>query len=96
MSSGSRDSSFGTETPYGLNGPGIESRGGGGGGDFPRLSRPSLRTTQPPIQWVPGLSPGIKRPGRGVDHKPPSSAEVKERVELYLFFPLGSSLPVLG
>jgi hypothetical protein len=26
--------------------------------------------------------PGIKRPGRGVDHPPPSNAEVKERVEL--------------
>jgi hypothetical protein len=25
---------------------------------------------------------GVKRPGRGVDHPPPSSAEVKERVEL--------------
>ena len=24
--------------------------------------------------------PGVKRPGRGVDHPPPSSAEVKERV----------------
>jgi hypothetical protein len=29
-------------------------------------SRPALRPTQPPIQWVPGvLSPGVKR-GRGV------------------------------
>jgi len=27
--------------------------------------------------------PGVKRLGRGVDHPPPSSAEVKER-ELYL------------
>jgi hypothetical protein len=26
--------------------------------------------------------PGVKRPGRGVDHPSPSSAEVKERVEL--------------
>jgi hypothetical protein len=33
--------------------------------------------------------PGVKRPGRGVDHPPPSSAEVKERVELYLYSPLG-------
>ena len=31
--------------------------------------------------------PGVKRPGRGVDHPPPSSAEVKERVELYLYSP---------
>jgi hypothetical protein len=28
--------------------------------------------------------PGVKRPGRDVKHPPPSSAEVKERVELYL------------
>ena len=28
--------------------------------------------------------PGVKRPGRGVNHPPTSSAEVKERVELYL------------
>jgi hypothetical protein len=32
-----------------------------------------------------GSFPGIKRPGRGVDHAPPSSAEVKETVELYLY-----------
>jgi hypothetical protein len=31
--------------------------------------------------------PGLKRPGRGVDHAPPSSAEVKERVELYPYSP---------
>ena len=30
-----------------------------------------------------GPFPGVKRPGRGVDH-PPSSADVKENVELYL------------
>jgi hypothetical protein len=37
------------------------------------------------IQWVPGaLSLGVKRPGREADHSPPSSAEVKECVELYL------------
>ena len=31
----------------------------------------------------------INRPGRLVDHPPPSSSEVKERVELHLDFPLG-------
>jgi len=36
----------------------------------------------------------IKQPGRGVD--PPSSAEVKDGVELYVFSPSGSLWPVLG
>ena len=36
-----------------------------------------------------GSFPGVKRPERGVDHSPPSSAEVKERVELYLYSPIG-------
>ena len=38
--------------------------------------------------------PGVKRLGRGVDHQPPSSAEVEERVELYTCSPSGSSWPV--
>jgi hypothetical protein len=42
-----------------------------------------------------GFFPGVKRPGRGVDHPPPSSAEIKERVELYLYSPSGPSWPVL-
>ena len=32
---------------------------------------------------------GVKRPGRAVNHPPPSSTEVKERVELYLCSPSG-------
>ena len=68
-------------TRYGLDGPVIESRWGQ---DFPRQSRPALGPTQPPIQWIPGLSRGGKRPGRGVDHPPPSSAKVEGRVELYI------------
>jgi hypothetical protein len=31
--------------------------------------------------------PRVKRPGRGVNHPPPSSAEVKVRAELYLYTP---------
>jgi hypothetical protein len=46
---------------------------------FSKSSRPALRSTQPPIQWVPrALSLGVKRPGRKVDHSPPTSAEVKK------------------
>ena len=78
----------GIATAYGLDGPGIESRWGR---DFPYLSRPALRPTQ---QWV-GLRasgyrvfPGRKiRPGRDADPSSPSSAEVKNRVELYLYSP---------
>ena len=42
------------------------------------------------------LFPGVKRPGRGVNHLPSSSARVKERVELYLYSPSVPSWPVLG
>jgi hypothetical protein len=40
--------------------------------------------------------PRVKRPERGVDHPPPSSVEVKERIELYFYSPSGASLPVIG
>jgi len=39
---------------------------------------------------------GVKKLGHDVDHPPPSSAEVKERVELNLYTPFGPSWPVLG
>ena len=40
--------------------------------------------------------PEVKQLGFGVDHPPPSSAEVKERVELHLNSPSGPSWHVLG
>jgi len=43
--------------------------------------------------WV---FPGVKWPRHGTDHPPASCAEVKERVEPYLYFPLGPSWLVLG
>jgi hypothetical protein len=40
--------------------------------------------------------PGVKRPGRGVGHPPPTGTEVKEIVELHLYSPSGPSWPVIG
>ena len=60
-----------------------------GGRDFPHPSRP-------PIRWVSGLTQRVKRPGRGVDHPPPSSAEIEGSVELYICSPSGPSWSVLG
>jgi hypothetical protein len=46
---------------------------------FTTPARRGLRSTQHPIQRVPGgsLPGGVKRPGRESDHSPQSSAEVK-------------------
>jgi hypothetical protein len=45
----------------------------------------ALGLTQPPIQQVPGdLSQGVKWLGCEADHSLPSSAKVKECMELYL------------
>jgi len=72
-----------------------------------RGSNPGGARLSAPVQTGPGAHPtsykigtgsfpGVKRPGRGVDHPSPTSAEVKERVELYLHSLSGPSCPVLG
>ena len=43
-----------------------------------------------------GFSPEVKGPGRGVDYLPALSAEVKERVELYLYCTSGPSWHITG
>jgi hypothetical protein len=89
-----RDSSVGIATRYGLDGPVIESRWGGG-----RFSAPvQTGCVAHPASYTVGTGsfPGVKKPGRGVDHPLPPSAEVKERVELYLYSPSGTSWSVLG
>ena len=68
-----RGSSVGIATGCGLDGPGIESRWGR---DFPHLSRQDLGPSQPPVQWVPGLSRDKEGPGRDADPLPPSSAVI--------------------
>jgi hypothetical protein len=71
---GSRDSSVGIATGYGLDDRGVGVRVPIGERFF---SSPS-HSDRPLIQWVPGaLSPGVKRQGREADHSPPTSAEVK-------------------
>ena len=58
---GGRDSSVGIATRYGQDGQVIESRWER---DFPHPFRLALGPTQPPIQWVPGLSgSGFKAAG---------------------------------
>jgi len=62
-----RDGLVGIETRYSL---GIPATKFLWGKDFPHSSRPTLGTTQPPIEWVPGISRWVKWL---------SSAELKER-----------------
>ena len=67
-----------------------------GGGKFsaPLQTGPEAH----PASYTMGIAsfPGVKRPGRSTDHSPPSSAEIKERAELYLNSPSGPLWPVLG
>jgi len=88
-----RDSSVVITTRYGLDGPGIESR-------WWVIFFAPVQTSRGahPASYTVGIGsfPGVKRPGRGVDYPPPSSATVKEKVELYLYSPFGPSWPVLG
>jgi hypothetical protein len=86
----SLDSSVGIATGYGLDDRGVGVRVPESVKNFlfSTSSRLALGSTQPPIQWLPGaLSPGLKRQGREVDHSPPTSAEVKKNVDLYIHSP---------
>jgi hypothetical protein len=70
----SRDSLVGIATGCRLDGR--RSIPGGQGIFLYTASKPALRPSGPPIQWVPGaLSPKVKRLGRETDH-PSSTAEV--------------------
>ena len=53
----------------------------------------ALGPIRPPVQWVPSLSLSVvKRQGRGVNHPPQFSAEVKEMLELNLYKSSGDFL----
>jgi hypothetical protein len=87
----SRDSSIGVATGYGLDDRIIGVRSFAWAGNFSLRHRvqPGCGAHQPPIQWIPrDLSLGIKRLRLEADHSPPSSAKVKEYVELYLHSPI--------
>jgi hypothetical protein len=67
-----------------------------GGGDIFRTL--SDRPWGPPSLLYNGYRvsfPGVKRSGRGANHQPPSSAEVQERIEQYLYSLSGLSWPLL-
>jgi len=81
-----RDSSVGVATRYGLDAAGIKPRWGSRFSG-PVQTGPGAQPTSCTVGT--GSFPGVKRLGRSVDHPPPSSAEVKERVELYITPPMG-------
>ena len=89
-----RDSTVSIDTCCRLDGPGIESRGGGGGFSAPIQTVAGAHPASYTMDT--GSLPWVKRPGRGVDHWLSSSAEIKERVELYLTSISGPAWPVIG
>jgi hypothetical protein len=88
------DSSVDIATRYGPDGPRIESQWGGVRFSAPVQNGPGAHPASYTMST--GSFPGLNRPGRGVNLPPTSSAEVKERVELYIYTPSGPSWPVLG
>ena len=83
----------GIATRNGLHGPGIEFRCRQ---DFSYPSRPTMGTTQPPVQRVLGLFLGSKTAMPWRWPPTPSSIEVNEGVELYIYCPSGNSWLVTG
>ena len=87
-----RGSVFGIANRCALNGPGNKSR-------WEIFRNCPDRPWGPPSLLYSGYLVSFlraKRSERGVDHPLPSSAEVKESVKAYFYFPSGPSWPLLG
>ena len=89
-----RDSSVGIATRCRLDGPGSNPGGGGARFSAPVQTGPGAYPTS--CTMGTGSFPGVKRPGRGADHPPPSKCRGHERVGLYLYSPSGPLWPVIG
>jgi hypothetical protein len=84
------DSSVGIALGYGLDDRGSRVRLPAGAGNFSlhhRIQNGSGAHSASYPMGTRGSILGVKRPGCEADHSPPSSAGVKERVELYLHSP---------
>jgi hypothetical protein len=92
----SEDSLGGIATRYGLEGLRFEPWCRGGGGEILR-THPDRPWSPPSFLYIAYRVsfPGVNQLRRGVDHLPPSSAEVKEIVELYFCSPSGPSWPAV-
>ena len=86
-------SAVGIATCYGLDGPWIESWWGARY-SAPVQSGPGAHPAT--CTMGTGSLPGVKRPGRGDDHPPPSSTKFQGRVQLYLYSTCEPLWPVLG
>jgi len=75
--------SVGIATDYGLDDP----KSNLGGDEIFRPSRQAMGPTQPPVQWVRGLSQEYRQPRRGADPPTETGSEILERKELYLYPP---------
>jgi hypothetical protein len=81
------DSSVGIALGHGPDDRGSRVRFPAGAGNFSLHHRIKNGSEAHPASYPVGNKssfPGVKRPGREADHSPPSSAEAKECVKLYL------------